>query len=344
MTPISKTIRATIAGLAAALCLASIPLMAEPAAPAVVADPMQEFSAKPGYPLIIADYNKCRITKYDADGQPTWVYDKKLRPIDIWAMPDGTVLTAYLPSPFTANKGGVRLIDADQKTLFDYPFDDEIMSVQPLANGNFLIAECHFGRVTELDRTGKRIKSFTIKTKPSGHTTMRQIRLTAKGTLIVAECYSHKLREYDLDGNLLKEYDLRYCYCPQPQPNGHTLVACWNAPEAQVVELDADGKVVWNLKPAELPKEMGITHIAESIRLPSGNTLVSATCKAGGGTGPKAMLFEVTADKKVLWQLTDKNSSTWMTTAKQIPSWNPPLPKPEKVPDSAKMPEPAKNQ
>jgi hypothetical protein len=295
-------------GALAALLLSGLPAGAEPTV-----------SAAPGYAFITADIGLNRITKYDADGKAGWVYDQ-VKPIDVWAMPDGTVLTAYLPSPLTANKGGVRLVDAEKKTVFDHPFDDEIMSVQPLANGNFLIAECHFGRVTELDREGKRISSFTVKTPPSGHKTMRQVRLTAKGTILVGECYSHKLREYDRGGALLKEHDLRFPYCPQPLSDGHTLVACWNAPEAQVVELDAAGQVVWRLTPAELPKEMAVSHIAESIRLPGGHTLVSASCKAAGGAVPRAMLFEVTPDKQVVWQMTDPNSSTWMTTVKLIPS------------------------
>jgi len=278
-------------------------------------------SARPGYSFIIGDYSHCQIVKFDADGKATWVYDK-VKPIDVWAMPDGTVLTAYLPSPLTANKGGVRLVNPDKTTVFDYPFNDEIMSVQPLANGNFLMAECHYGRITEMDRTGKRIHSFLVKSKPSGHTTMRQIRLTTRGTIIVGECYSHKVREYDRAGALLKEHDLRYAYCPQPLPDGHTLVGCWNAPEAQVVELDADGKVVWRLTPAELPKDMSVTHIAGCIRLPGGNTLVSVSCKAGKGTSPRPMLFEITQDKKIVWTMMDKNSSTWMTVVKLIPSWN----------------------
>jgi hypothetical protein len=299
--------------------------------------PAQEFSAKPGYAIITADHKLNRITQYNAAGKTTWQYDK-VSPIDVWAMPDGTVLTAYLPSKLTNDMGGVRLIAADKSTIFDFPYNDEIMSAQPLTNGNFLIAECHKGRVTELDRTGKRIHSFKIKTEPSGHRTMRQIRLTPNGTIIIGECYSHKLREYDRSGKMLKEFDLEYCYCPQPQPNGNILVACWNAPKAQVLELDPSGKTVWRLSPQDLPEAMKVSHIAESIRLPSGNTLVSASCKASRGSGPRAMLFEVTPEKKVVWQLTDPDSSTLITAVKQIPSWTPAFPNARNAPGSKRGP------
>ena len=272
----------------------------------------------PGYPFITADIERCQITKYDAEEKPTWVYAKRVKPIDVWPMPDGGVLIAYLPSPLTKNLGGVRLVDADQKTVFDLPFDDEIMSVQPLENGNFLLAECHYGRITEMDRQGSRIRSFNVATPPSGHKTMRQIRLTPQGTVLAAECYSHKLREYDFAGKVLREFDLRYVYYPVPLTNGNILAACWNHPEAQVVELDAQGKTVWTIKAAELPKEMGVMHIAGVARLPSGNTLVSTSVKAGKAPNPRALLFEITPDKQIVWQMLDPDGSTWLSTVKLL--------------------------
>jgi hypothetical protein len=292
-----------------------LPIAATQAAEPRFAAHMRE---TPGYAFLTADHNLCRITKYDAEGKPFWVYDQQVKPIDVWAMPDGTVLIAYLPSPLTANKGGVRLVDADKKTVFDLAFDDEIMSVQPLDNGNFLMAECHYGRITEMDRKGNRIRSFNVATPPSGHKTVRQIRLTPRGTVLAAECYSHKLREYDFAGKVLREFDLRFVYYPEPLPDGHILAACWNHPEAQVVELDAEGKIFWNVKAAELPKEMGVMHIAGVTRLPNGNTLVSTSVKAGQAPNPRAMLFEITPDKQIVWQMLDRDGSTWLTEVRLL--------------------------
>ena len=272
--------------------------------------------AKPGYAFITSDIELCRIAKYDAEGNPFWIYDKQVKPIDVWAMPGGPVLIAYLPSPLTKNMGGVRMVDANKDTVFDLPVDDEIMSVQPLENGNFLMAECHSGRITEMDRKGNRINSFNVVTKPSGHQTVRQIRLTPGGTILAAECYSHKLREYARGGKLLREIDLRFVYYPVPLPNGNILAACWNHPEAQVVELDPKGVALWNLKAADLPGEMGVMHIAGVARLPNGNTLISTSCKAGKAPNPRAMLFEITPDKQIVWQMQDKDGSSWISTVK----------------------------
>jgi hypothetical protein len=261
-----------------------------------------------------------RVTKFDAEGHEFWSYDG-IRPIDVWPLDDGSLLIAYLPSAHTKGKGGIRKVDAMKKTIFDYPFDDEIMSAQPLPKGNFLIVECHKGLITELNDRGEKIRSFPVVTKPSGHKTCRQIRLTGNGTLLAAECYSHKLREYTLEGKCVRETDLRFVYYPQPLPNDHVLCACWNHPEAQVVELDENRQAVWGFKASDLPKEMRVTHIAGVLRLDNGHILVAAACKASASNHGKAcaMLFEITPDRKVVWQMIDPDGSTWMTMVGLLP-------------------------
>ncbi len=305
--------RCLLAVLLGALAAYAEPPALDPPQPAMAAETM----VKPGYAFITGDLGLNRITKYDAQGRPTWYYSQ-VSPIDVWPLADGTVLCAYLPSGLTGGKGGVRCIRPDGSTLFDFAFDDEIMSVQPLPDGHFLLAECHFGRVTEFDRQGQRLSSFTVVTPPAGHTTMRQIRLMPDGSVLVAECYSHKLRIYGRDGKLLREIDQEYPYCPFVLPDGGFIVGCWNHPKAKVVEFDAQGKLTWTLLPSELPEGMNVTHISEAVRLPSGNTLVSVSCGAGGAGTPRAMVFEVTREKKVVWQIVDPTSATRIATIKVI--------------------------
>ena len=278
--------------------------------------------AKPGYAFIAGDLAQNRIVKYGADGQPFWVYGG-ITPVDVWALDDGTVLAAYLPSKDTAGKSGVRLIGADKKTIFDFTFDDEIFSVQPLEDGNLLLAESHKGLVTEIDRTGKRIRSFPVVSKPSGHSTMRHVRLSKKGTVFVAEYRSGKIREYDRGGKLLRELDQKVCVDATPLPGGGLLASCWSEPDAKIVEYDAAGKAVWTLLPSDLPAGFDVNHLAESARLKNGNTLVTAACyhknpaiKKGV---PRAYIFEVTPQKKVLWKIIDPKSATRSCGVKVIP-------------------------
>ena len=270
---------------------------------------------KPGYAFIACDVDTSEITRFDAAGEPEWVYSE-VRPIDAWAMPDGSVLVAYLPSSRTGNKGGVRLIGADKRTVFDYPFNDEIMSCQPLTNGKILVNECDAGRITEIDRQGKALCSFDVLAKGMGHKTARLIRLTPQGTVLVGECYSHKIREYDLTGKVLKEWDLPMAYSASRLANGNTLISGYKP--AQVVEIDPAGKTVWTLTAADLPTDLNIGSFCESTRLASGNTLIACASRSSK-PGPRAVYLEVSPEKRVVWKRMEASRTRETTALKPIP-------------------------
>ena len=271
-------------------------------------------SSKPGYAFIACDVDTYEITTFSAAGEPVWVYSD-VRPIDAWAMPGGEVLVAYLPSPRTNNKGGVRLIGADKRTVFDYPYSDEIMSCQPMTNGNILINECDAGRITEIDRQGKALRSFDVVAKGKGHQTARLIRLTPQGTVLVGECYSHKLREYGFSGKVLKEWDLPMAYSASRLANGNTLISGYKP--AQVVEIDPFGKTVWTLTPADLPAELNIGSFCESTRLANGNTLIACASRSSK-PGPRVVYLEVSPDKRVVWKHMEASRTRETTALKPI--------------------------
>ena len=271
-------------------------------------------SAKPGYAFIACDVDTYEITTFSAAGEPVWVYSD-VRPIDAWAMPGGEVLVAYLPSPRTNNKGGVRLIGADKQTVFDFSYSDEIMSCQPMTNGNILINECDAGRITEIDRQGKALRSFDVVAKGKGHQTARLIRLTPQGTVLVGECYSHKLREYEFSGKVLKEWGLPMAYSASRLANGNTLISGYKP--AQVAEIDPSGKTVWTLTPADLPAELNIGSFCESTRLASGNTLVACASRSSK-PGPRVVYLEVSPDKRVVWKQMEASRTRETTSLKPI--------------------------
>ncbi len=273
-------------------------------------------SAKPGYALIACDVDTSEITKFNAAGEPVWVYSG-VRPIDAWPMPDGSVLTAYLPSARTGNKGGVRLIGLDKRTVFDYPYNDEIMSCQPMANGHILVNECDAGRITEIDCQGKALRSFDLLTKGLGHKTARLIRLTPQNTVLVGECYSHKLREYELTGHLLKEWDLPMAYSASRLANGNTLISGYKP--ARVVEIDPADKSVWTLSPEDLPAELNIGSFCESTRLSNGNTLVACASRSSK-PGPRVVFLEVSPEKHVVWKKMEVSRTREVTALKPMPT------------------------
>ena len=303
----SQQLRLALAGMFALLLLPTAALCA-----AETATP----PAKPGYPFIACDVDTFEITKFNAAGEPVWVY-AQVRPIDAWPMPDGSVLVAYLPSPRTGNQGGVRLIGPAKQTLFDYPYHDEIMSCQPLPEGHLLINECDAGRITELDRQGQPLRSFDVKAKGQGHKTARLIRLTPQGTVLVGECYSHKLREYDRAGKLLKEWDLPMAYGASRLANGNTLISGYKP--AQVVEVDPAGKTVWTLTAADLPAALNIGSFCESTRLANGHTLIACASRSAK-PGARVVYLEVAPDKHVVWQHLEPARNRETTALKPIPN------------------------
>jgi hypothetical protein len=269
-------------------------------------------SAKPGYAFIACDVETFEITKFNAAGEATWVYSE-VRPIDAWPMADGAVLVSYLPSPRTAKMGGVRLIAADKKTIFDFPYADEIMSCQPMPNGNILINECDTGRITEIDRSGKSLRSFDLIAKGKGHQTARFIRLTPQNTVLVGECYSNKLREYDFTGKLIKEWDLPMAYSASRLANGNTLISGYKP--AQLAEVDPNGKTIWTLTSADLPDDLNIGSFCESTRLANGNTLVACASRSSK-PGPRVVFLEVAPDKHVVWKQMEPSRTRETTSLK----------------------------
>ena len=270
---------------------------------------------RPGYAFLACDVDTYEITRFNSAGAPVWVYSG-VRPIDAWPMPDRAVLVAYLPSARTGNKGGVRLIGPDKRTIFDRPYDDEIMSCQPMTNGDILINECRAGRITEIDCNGKAVRSFDVRAKGKGHQTARFIRITPEGTVLVAECYSHKLREYDFAGKVLKEWDLPMAYSATRLANGNTLISGYQP--AQLAEVDPAGKTVWTLTANDLPAELNIGSFCESTRLANGNTLVACASRSSK-PGPRVVYLEVNPQKQVVWKQMESSRARETTALKLVP-------------------------
>ncbi len=265
------------------------------------------------YDFIIADVDAHEVVKYSKNGERQWVYPD-VRAIDVWLLPNNEVLIAYHPSKNTSDQGGVRIVNKEKEIVMDHQIDDEVMSCLLLPNGNILFTETHAGKLTELTRTGKIIRSFDVLAKGMGHKTVRFIRMTPENTILAAECYSHVLREYTLEGKFIREFVLNMAYCATRLENGNTLISGYNPP--QIVEVDSKGERVWELSPKDLPKLRGLKNFCEAHRLPNGNTLVTNSIREFGKNN--TVIFEVTPDKNVVWQLQDSERIKGITAVKPI--------------------------
>ncbi len=81
--------------------------------------------------------------------------------------------------------------------------------------------------------------------------------------------------------------------------NGNTLIT--NEAGKSHIEVTPDKKIVWQIKPEDLPAEYRYINTQSCTRLANGNTIICS--RGANGKGPQ--LIEVTPEKKVVWVLED---------------------------------------
>jgi len=265
-------------------------------------------------PILLCEVVNNRIAIYSKEGKRIWQYSIN-KPVDVWPTASGTILITFNGSKATNGMGGIREISQSGKTLFEYFTKGEVMSCQPLENGNFLVAENTVGRITEVDRSGSIVNEFDVKTKGMGHETVRHIRKTFDGNILSCEKYAHVVREYAADGAVVREIKTKYPFTAQKLTNGNILVAHYHVP--RILEYDTAGNVIWKVTAEDLPAELNIKHLCEVIRLDDGSTMVANAVKKGDADA--VTVFAVSPDKKVIWSLSDRHNTSEVTAAKPLP-------------------------
>ena len=120
-----------------------------------------------------------------------------------------------------------------------------------------------------------------------------------------------KVKEYSPKGEVVKEFktDLdelggrkaeNWPFTAIRLDNGSTLVNLTHG--NKTVELDRDGRVVWQVGNADFPDEKPFADPCGGQRLPNGNTVI-----ASYGSQGDIKVFEVTRDKKIVWKYTGKH-------------------------------------
>ncbi len=245
------------------------------------------------HPFLCCDYGGNKVCRVSAQGAIEWQYDCP-NPQDVWQLANGNVLFAF--------KTGALEVTADKKIVWEYkaPEKIEVHGCQPLADGNVMVIECGTDRIIEVDRTGKIAKEIKLTTtEPKLHNRFRGTRKQANGHYLVCFKGEGKIVELDAEGKVLRAIQVP----GDPHEvvavgDGHILVTCGDG--HKVIELDAAGKVVWELNENDLPGNT-LRLMAGCQRLPNGNT-VFCNYLGHGHLGEQPQYFEVTRDKKVVWQ------------------------------------------
>ncbi len=262
------------------------------------ARPTAESPKTEGHPFVATDYTQGKVFIVSTQGKVEWEYPAETCN-DIWILASGNLLF---------NTGhGVREVNRDKQVVFNYTSASEIYACQRLANGNTFIAECNSGRLLDVDPSGKVVKEIRLlpEGQDGGHAYMRNARRLESGHTLVAHYGLQIVREYDPQGKCIREI-------PAPGgphsvirlPNGNTLISCADGQaNAKVIEVDPDGKVVWQVQGDELPG-ISLKFMAGLQRLPNGNT-VMANWLGHNQFGKAPHLIEVTPDRRVVWTFAD---------------------------------------
>ncbi len=275
-----------------ALFLAIVSLQVTQAAPPKQTGPKKLTLGKP---FACADYGGNKICLVDAEGKIAWQHPAA-RPQDVWILPNGNILFSHIK--------GATEVTREKKVVWKYETAEgnEVHACQPLPDGRVMVAESGPMQLVEVGRDGKVVKTVKLTTdQKRAHHQMRCARKIANGNYLVGQYGDGVMREYGPTGEIVREIPHKMAFSGIRLPNGNTLMATGDS--HRVVEIDADGKVVWEVNENDLPGNP-LRFVAGLQRLPNGNTLI---CNWGGHghVGEQPQIVEITPDKRVVGEIYD---------------------------------------
>ena len=241
----------------------------------------------------------------DASGKVTWKYPAATR--DGYILPNGNVLLT-LSKNKTYPGGAVVEVTRDQKVVREYKgTQSEVNTAILLDNGNIMLTEAgDRPRLLEVARDGSIKVEIPLGCQVTNHHMQsRMARPLANGHYLVPQ--DKTVREYDAAGKVVWERkspesasDNR-SFCCLRNAAGHTLISLTVG--SHLIEVDADGKIVWELRDGDLPG-VPVNRTTALSWLPNGNIVFSNYA----ARAPQPKLVEITREKKVVWTYTDSSN------------------------------------
>jgi HEAT repeat protein len=205
-----------------------------------------------GYTLVAEGNNTGRVLELGRDGKPRWIIGDVLFPVDAYVLGGNRVLIAeYMGNRVTER-------DFKGKILWQKDLGANPINAQRLTNGNTFIATGN--ELLEVDRAAKTVWSLPF---PAGVSAAYK----ARDGIITCLTNNAQCVRISREGKELKSFPINrsgFTSGIDVLPNGRVLIAEPN--QGSVVEVDADGKTVWQAK---------TPGIASATRLPNGHTLVA---------------------------------------------------------------------
>ena len=224
---------------------------------------------------------------------------------DGYVLASGNLLVAWADEVQELTRGK-EVVFRYQKSIEN----QEIGTVQRLEGGRTLITELgKKPRLLEVAADGKVVVELPLLPETDNfHMQTRMARKLANGNYLVPHLLAFKIKEYSSTGEVVSELrtDLdelggrgaeNWPFTAIRLPEGRTLVNLTHG--NKTVELDPDGKVVWQVSNADFPVEKPFVDPCGAHRLPNGNTVIASY----GSKGP-IKAFEVTPEKEIVWRYT----------------------------------------
>lgn len=255
-------------------------------------------AVRANHPFLCTDSAGGKIAIVSREGKVEWEVSYK-HPQDCWALPNGNILFCYV-------SGAIEMSRA-KEIVWEYKAapKTEVHACQPLPDGRVLIVENGPSRIIEVDRAGTIAKEIKLTVPPPPvkvHNQFRGTRKTKDGRYLVSRKGEKEVEELDASGRSLRRIPVPGDVHEVVElPNRHLLVTCGDG--HKVVELDPNGRVVWQLDENEIPGHP-LRLMAGFQRLPNGNT-VFCNYLGHGHVGKQPHVFELTPDKKVVWTFAD---------------------------------------
>jgi len=262
----------------------------------------------PLYDFWCCDYSGGKVFHF-VDGQPVWSHEAPLTN-DIWVLDNGNVL-------FTTGNGVLEL-SSKGDTVFRYDSSSKVFAVQRLGNGNTFIGECTDGRLLEVNRKGRTVRSVNIlpegATKSDGF--IRNARKLDSGHYLVAGYSTKKVVEYDSAGRIVWETEVKGgAHSVARTEDGHTIVSSADKDKNPcITEFDEKGKVVWKLSNDDISGQV-LKFMSGFQYLPDSDSFLLTNWQGHNIKQKGPLILWVGRDKKILGSF---ESSPYLQTVSSV--------------------------
>lgn len=210
----------------------------------------------------------------------------------------------------------VREYNKKKEVILTYTKTEKAMELGTavrLKNGNTMVTESGKNpRIIELNKKGVVVKTIPLQPDTDNvHMQTRMARKLKNDNYLVPHLLAFAVKEYTPNGDVIKTFktdaeDLggraaeNWPFTAIRLKNGNTVVTLTHG--NKVVELDADGNVIWKLTNDDLEGNP-LVDPCGAQRLPNGNTVITSYGAKGG-----LKIIEVNRNKEMVWSYAGHNA------------------------------------